>query len=134
MGIGLLAPVVYLGASTLVQGESFGWFMFQQGALYTLAIMLAYGWIVFVRPLVSGSIWRWGRDFGFNLLASFAQLFFIGPGLYAGVLFSVILLGHQGTTSFHRWQDYLNLTFFLLTLGQLAHHEYRWMHRAAAEL
>ena len=137
--LGLLLPFIFLGGSAILRGLSPAWFLFEQGALYISAIMLSYVWIVFIRPVLSGSIWRWGKDFWFNVLASFAQLFFLVPGLVT-MGFFVHLLWMQdvwiqaGLLPLAQWTKSLNIWVFWGTLLQLSRHEYRWMHKAAPEL
>jgi len=61
---------------------------FEMGALYLSALMMAFGWIVVVRPFVSGLVWGWSwRQRGTYARMALAQGVFLGPGLAAVGLF-----------------------------------------------
>ena len=106
------------------------WWAFEVGALYLSALMLAFAWIVVVRPFVSGAVWGWTwRQRGTYVLMALAQGVFLGPGLAAAALFGWVLLRGMGTDAGPpgplAWVGYL------AALGMLTRHELRWMGRAA---
>lgn len=128
--VGLLAPLA-LFAATLAWRPVDGVRMaFEVGALYLSALMLAFAWIVVVRPFVSGLVWGWSwRQRGTYVLMALAQGVFLGPGLAAAALFGWVLLRGVGTDAGPpgplAWVGYL------AALGMLTRHELRWMGRAA---
>ena len=128
--VGLLAPLALLAATLAWRPVDAVRMAFEVGALYLSALMLAFAWIVVVRPFASGLVrgWSW-RQRGTYVLMALAQGVFLGPGLAAAALFGWVLLRGMGTDagppSPLAWVGYL------AALVTLARHELRWMGRAA---
>ncbi len=57
--VGLLAPLVLLAATLAWRRVDAVRMAFEVGALYLSASMLAFAWIVVVRPFASGLAWGW---------------------------------------------------------------------------
>ena len=131
---GLLMPLGYIGVSAFFNGVSVGWYLFEMGALYTMAITLAYSFLVFFRPLVSGAWFTFNPKEAWGYLASsLPQLIFIGPGIVVGWLYIQLLLADvvfDGVSSWEWWR----LVVFSIGLIQLAQYEYYWMHKASPNL
>ena len=129
-GFGLLAPLA-LFAATLAWRPVDGVRMaFEVGALYLSALMLAFAWIVVVRPFVSGLVWGWSwRQRGTYVLMALAQGVFLGPGLAAVVLFGWVFVLGVGTDGGP--PGVLASVGYLAAVVTLTHHELRWMGRAA---
>jgi hypothetical protein len=128
--VGLLAPLALFAATLAWRPVDAVRMVFEVGALYLSALMLAFAWIVVVRPFASGLVWGWSwRQRGTYVLMALAQGVFLGPGLAAAALFGWVLLRGMGTDAGPpgpvAWVGYL------AALGILTRHELRWMGRAA---
>ena len=128
--VGLLLPLVLLAVTLAWRPVDAVRMGFEMGAVYLSALMLAFAWIVVVRPFASGVVrgWSWRQRGGYALIA-LAQGIFLGPGLAAVALFGWVVLRGIGTDAGAPapwvWLGYL------VTLGTLTRHELRWMGRAA---
>lgn len=128
--VGLLTPLALFAVTLAWRPVDAVRMAFEIGALYLSALMLAFAWIVVVRPFVSGLVrgWTW-RQRGTYTLIALAQGVFLGPGLAAVALFGWVLVQGVGTDAgppgLLAWVGYL------AALVTLTHHELRWMGRAA---
>ncbi len=131
--MGLTLPFIYMGFSVAFSDVGLGWYLFEMGALYSMAITLAYLFLVFLRPIVSGVLFSFSAKEALGYLgAALAQLFFIGPGLLLGWLYIQLLLANT-LADFVLGRDWWRLAVFVVTLVQLAHHEYYWMHKGSPD-
>lgn len=132
--IGLLSPFMYMGVSALLNGLSPAWYLFEMGALYTMAISLAYMFLVFFRPFFGGTWFSFSPKEAWGYVAmALAQLIFIGPGMLVGWLYWQLLLADLLSDGIVGW-DWWRLLVFVIGLIQLAQHEYYWMHKGSPNL
>lgn len=132
--VGLILPFIYIGASALFSGVSPGWYLFEMGALYSMAITLAYLFLVFLRPIVSGTLFSFtAKEVRWYLGAALAQLFFIGPGILLGWLYLQLLLADVFAAE-QTVSAWFRIGVFCVGLVQLAQHEYYWMHKGSPNL
>lgn len=127
--LGLVVPFVYVGALALFRGVSMGWYFFEMGAIYTMAITLSFLCLVFLRPFWTGVFltYKLKEAMGY-LCAALAQLLFIGPGILMGWLYVRLMLADAGSDEALGW---VRLGIFAVALVQLAQHEYVWMRKGA---
>lgn len=131
---GLLTPLGYMGVSAFFNGVSVGWYLFEMGALYTMAITLAFSFLVFLRPLVSGAWFTFNLKEALGYVAiSLPQLIFIGPGIVVGWLYIQLLLAEVFSDGILGW-EWWRLAVFVIGLIQLAQYEYYWMHKGSPNL
>lgn len=132
--VGLLTPLVYMGVSASFSGVSVGWYLFEMGALYTMAITLAYCFLVFLRPFISGAWFTFSaKEAWWYVAISLPQLIFIGPGLVVGWLYMQLLFAELLSDGVLGW-EWWRLAVFVIGLIQLAQYEYYWMHKASPNL
>lgn len=108
--VGLLAPLALFAATLAWRPVDAVRMAFEVGALYLSGLMLAFAWIVVVRPFVSGLLWGWSwRQRGTYVLMAHAQGVLLGP----------------------RPPGPLAWVGYLAALGMLTRPELRWVGRAA---
>ncbi len=131
-GIGL--PFLIIGLAALADGVTLGWYLFEMGALYTMAIILAFLGLVFVRPFLSGvaASYTPREALGYVGMA-LLQLVFIVPGLIVCAVY-LRLLAAQGSNDATTADSTTGQILFAIALMQLLVHEYRWMDKASPNL
>lgn len=134
--LGLLIPLAVVALTLPWRPADAAWFAFEVGALYLSALMLAFAYVVLIRPSAIGLVRRWSwRQRGSYLLMALAQLVFLGPGLAAVVLFGLVLSvgpGGAAATAGEAGASVWALVSYGVALVALTRHELRWMGRAAA--
>jgi len=128
--VGLLVPLALFAVTLAWRPVDAVRMAFEIGALYLSALMVAFAWIVVVRPFVSGLVrgWSW-RQRGTYALMALAPGVFLGPGVAAVVLFGWVFVQGLGTDAGPPGP--LARVGYLAALGMLTRHELRWMGRAA---
>lgn len=132
LSIALVAPFLYVGVLALFRAVTLGWYFFEMGAIYTMAITLAFLFLVFVRPLWTGTAFTFTliEAMGY-LAAALAQLIFIGPGIVVAWLYVSLMLADARLLG---QSVALRFAVFAVALVQLARHEYIWMNKGSPEL
>lgn len=116
--------VLLVGALS-ISGRDPDAFLFEMGALYATALMVAFFLLVWVRPLVEGWPRRWNRrQAGGYLLAAGAQSIFLVPGLAGGWLFTSIVLATPLQRGGTGW---IEGAAYVAALALLTRAEIRWM-------
>lgn len=129
-GLGL--PFLLVGLVALIEGVTLGWYLFEMGALYTMAILLAFLGLVFLRPFLIGVVRTFTIREAMGYLGIAAlQLVFIGPGLFVCWLYLRMLGAQAWPIDGGGLSAWLRLGVLAVVLVPLVVHEYRWMEKAS---